>query len=66
MRSTDNADGEGSDYNTFSLSTAQFNNGTTIPNGTYRFLMRALHITGDPTNENDYEAWLSMPFTVSQ
>ncbi|KAK8864273.1 hypothetical protein IAR55_001519 [Kwoniella newhampshirensis] len=65
-RSTDNADGEGGDYNQFELSTAAFANGTTIPNGTYKFLMRALHITGDRASEADYEAWVSAPFTVSQ
>ncbi|OCF36719.1 peptidase [Kwoniella heveanensis BCC8398] len=65
-RSTDNADGQGGDYSTFALEQAKFANGTVIPNGTYKFLMRALHITGDRTKEADYEAWVSKPFTVSQ
>ncbi|WRT66229.1 uncharacterized protein IL334_003182 [Kwoniella shivajii] len=65
-RSTDGVDGNGGTYSTFALETATFTNGTTIPNGTYRFLMRALHITGDKSNEADYEAWLSAPFTVAQ
>ncbi|ORY32563.1 putative peptidase [Naematelia encephala] len=65
-RSTDNADGEGGDYSTFSLETPVFSNGTAIPNGTYRFLIRALKITGDMTKESDYEAWLSQPITVAQ
>ncbi|OXG36623.1 peptidase [Cryptococcus neoformans Ze90-1] len=65
-RSTDNADGQGGDYSTFNLSTATFSNGTSIPNGDYQFLMRALHITGDKTKESDYESWVSQPFTIAQ
>jgi len=42
-----------------SLQNRQFANGTTISNGSYRLLIRALRITGDPTNESDYESWLS-------
>ncbi|WWD17430.1 hypothetical protein CI109_101871 [Kwoniella shandongensis] len=65
-RNTDNADGAGTDYSQFELSAATFANGTAIPNGTYKFLMRTLHITGDRTNEADYEAWVSAPFTVAK
>ncbi|EIW70787.1 hypothetical protein TREMEDRAFT_68225 [Tremella mesenterica DSM 1558] len=65
-RNTDNADGSGNDYGTVALNPPVFLNGTTIPNGTYRFLMRALHVTGDPETEEDYESWLSQPFTVAQ
>jgi hypothetical protein len=36
-----------------------FLNGTVVPNGQYRMLIRALKITGDPTNESDYEAFLT-------
>ncbi|KAL0956650.1 hypothetical protein HGRIS_002782 [Hohenbuehelia grisea] len=36
-----------------------FANGTAIANGLYRFLFRALKVTGNPTNEADYESWLS-------
>jgi hypothetical protein len=36
-----------------------FANGTVIPNGSYKILLRALKVTGDPTNEADYESWLS-------
>ncbi|KAJ6594234.1 subtilisin-like protease [Mycena capillaripes] len=36
-----------------------FANGTIIPNGSYKVLLRSLRITGDPTNEADYESWLS-------
>ncbi|KAF9547696.1 subtilisin-like protease [Agrocybe pediades] len=49
--------GEGS--NSFVLETPTFANGTTIPNGSYRVLIRALRVTGDPKNEADYESWLS-------
>ncbi|WVR07169.1 hypothetical protein IAU60_004210 [Kwoniella sp. DSM 27419] len=65
-RNTDNVDGAGGDYSTFALEQAKFANGTAIANGTYKFLMRALHITGDRTKEADYEAWVSKPFTVAQ
>nr|XP_018263216.1 peptidase [Kwoniella dejecticola CBS 10117]OBR85374.1 peptidase [Kwoniella dejecticola CBS 10117] len=66
-RSTDNVDGQGNDHSTFALESGpRFANGTTIPNGTYKFLMRALHITGDRTKESDYEAWVSAPFTIAQ
>lgn len=46
-------------YNTKNFSMAQFANKTTIPNGQYRILMRALRITGNPKSEGDYESWLS-------
>ncbi|KAJ7282906.1 subtilisin-like protease [Mycena rebaudengoi] len=36
-----------------------FANGTTIPNGSYKILLRSLRVTGDPTNEADYDSWLS-------
>jgi hypothetical protein len=36
-----------------------FANGTRIPNGSYRFLVRALRVTGNPTRQEDYESWLS-------
>ncbi|OBZ70623.1 Minor extracellular protease vpr [Grifola frondosa] len=50
---------DGSSFNKLSLSSAAFANGTAIPNGYYRFLVRALKVTGDPTNEADFESWLS-------
>ncbi|KAG9004637.1 hypothetical protein FRB90_010803 [Tulasnella sp. 427] len=34
-------------------------NGTSIPPGNYRLLLRALKITGNPKTEADYDAWLS-------
>ncbi|KAF8634300.1 hypothetical protein AX17_004252 [Amanita inopinata Kibby_2008] len=46
-------------YNVLTLNTPTFANGTTIPNGTYRLLLRALRVTGDPTRQEDYESWLS-------
>ena len=64
-RDTDNADGAGLVTNSFALSAPTYSNGTTIPNGTYRFLLRTLKITGDYTKESDYEAWLSKPFVVA-
>ncbi|KAJ7045889.1 subtilisin-like protease, partial [Mycena alexandri] len=39
--------------------TNTFANGTIVPNGSYRILLRSLRVTGDPTNEADYESWLS-------
>jgi len=44
---------------TFGLNNATFANGTNIPDGRYRILMRALKIAGDIEEESDYEAWLS-------
>ncbi|KAI0744031.1 subtilisin-like protease [Daedaleopsis nitida] len=45
-------------FNELSISN-KFANGTAIPNGSYRILLRALKVTGDPTKEEDYESWLS-------
>ncbi|KAJ6498971.1 pyrolysin [Mycena sanguinolenta] len=50
--------------NTFLLSNT-FANGTGIPNGSYKVLLRSLSVTGDPMNEADYESWLSPVFGVS-
>ncbi|KAJ7263763.1 subtilisin-like protease [Mycena rebaudengoi] len=36
-----------------------FANGSAIPVGSYKILLRALRVTGNPTNEADYESWLS-------
>ncbi|KAI0319168.1 pyrolysin [Amylostereum chailletii] len=46
-------------YVTLAFNSAQFANGTAIPDGSYRFLVRALKVTGDITKEADYESWLS-------
>ncbi|WWC89471.1 uncharacterized protein L201_004395 [Kwoniella dendrophila CBS 6074] len=64
-RSTDNIDGAGEDHLTFALKSNKFSNGTIIPNGTYKFLLRTLHITGDRSKQSDYESWVSAPFTIS-
>ncbi|KAK0462602.1 subtilisin-like protease [Desarmillaria tabescens] len=46
-------------YNTIAMRSPVFANGTAIPNGSYKFLLRALKVTGDPTKEEDFESWLS-------
>ena len=50
---------DGSGFNLFTLDPPIFANGTTIPNGQYRVLLRALKVTGNPDNEADFESWLS-------
>jgi len=40
-------------------------NGSYAANGQYKMLLRALKMTGDPSNEADYEAWLSPIFGVN-
>ena len=64
-RNTANEDGLGGAYETLALATPTFSNGTTIPKGSYRFLLRALKNTGTPTKQEDYESWLSQPFVVA-
>ncbi|KAF7317797.1 Minor extracellular protease vpr [Mycena kentingensis (nom. inval.)] len=44
--------------------TDTFANGAAIPTGAYKVLLRALRVTGDHTNENDYESWLSPVISV--
>jgi hypothetical protein len=41
-------------------------NGTAAANGSYKILVRALRITGNPTDEKDYESWLSSEFTIKR
>lgn len=48
------------------FSTAQFANGSTIPNGSYKILLRALKVSGNPANEDDYEVFLSPTIGVQQ
>ncbi|KAK1222039.1 hypothetical protein PQX77_015138 [Marasmius sp. AFHP31] len=36
-----------------------FANDTKVPDGRYKYLLRALRVTGDPLNEDDYDKWLS-------
>ncbi|KAI0063549.1 pyrolysin [Artomyces pyxidatus] len=54
------------DYSTIGFA-PEFANGTDIPNGSYRILIRALKVTGDPSLEADFESWLSpiVGFNVS-
>ncbi|KAF8524711.1 pyrolysin [Hysterangium stoloniferum] len=51
-------------FNRFAL-TARFFNNTLIPDGQYRVLVRALKITGNPSNEADFETFLSPIIGVS-
>ncbi|KAG5639025.1 hypothetical protein H0H81_007638 [Sphagnurus paluster] len=51
-------EGQDTGYGTFAI-TPTFANGTGIPNGQYRVLVRTLRVTGDHTKEEDYDAWLS-------
>ncbi|CAE6446882.1 unnamed protein product [Rhizoctonia solani] len=44
----------------------QFANGTAIPNGSYRIMVRALKITGNPQFEGDYEMWTSPELQVKR
>ena len=50
---------DGTGFNTFEFDTPTFANGTTIPNGLYKLLLRVLKVTGNPNNEADFESWLS-------
>ncbi|EJD38527.1 subtilisin-like protein [Auricularia subglabra TFB-10046 SS5] len=43
----------------FESSVRAFANGTAIPVGRYRVLVRALRVSGDVNRQEDYEAWLS-------
>ncbi|KAG8724913.1 hypothetical protein FRC09_012078 [Ceratobasidium sp. 395] len=48
------------------LSVTKFANGTAIPNGSYKILLRALKITGDPKKEEDYEVWTSPEIIIKR
>ncbi|KAG9050739.1 hypothetical protein FS837_002683 [Tulasnella sp. UAMH 9824] len=50
---------EANGYDYFALYNPTFSDGTTIPNGRYNILLRALKITGDPEKNSDYDSWLS-------
>ncbi|CAE6418377.1 unnamed protein product [Rhizoctonia solani] len=43
-----------------------FANGTDIPDGSYKILVRALKITGDAKAEEDYEVWTSPTIEVKR
>lgn len=51
--------------NIVALNSPTFSNGTVIPDGSYRILLRALRVTGNPDNEEDYESWISPIVGVS-
>jgi len=57
-RNSDATDAADNGFSTFALQPT-FANGTTIPNGSFKVLLRVLKMTGDPTNEADFESWLS-------
>lgn len=42
---------------------ATFANGSAIPDGVYRVLVRALRVTGDRAREEDFERWVSPVFS---
>ncbi|EAU90898.2 peptidase [Coprinopsis cinerea okayama7 len=46
-------------YNALAWVQPKFANGTRVPPGDYRLLLRALKVTGDPSKDEDYESWLS-------
>ncbi|KAH7339260.1 peptidase S8/S53 domain-containing protein [Rhizoctonia solani] len=49
-----------------SLQVTAFANGTAIPDGSYKILVRALKITGNPKKEEDYEVWTSPTVVVKR
>ncbi|KAI0786595.1 subtilisin-like protease [Abortiporus biennis] len=64
-RNADAATAADNGWNTVTLD-GTFADGTSIPNGDYKILVRALKVTGNPANENDFESWLSPAFTVAR
>ena len=46
-------------FNVLSINEPVFANGTEIPNGLYKILLRVLKVTGDIESNDDYESWLS-------
>ena len=38
--------------------------GTTLQNGMYKLLLKALRVSGNPENEEDWESWLSPVFGI--
>lgn len=41
-----------------------FANGTAVPLGEYRVLLRALRLTGNPADERDYDVYVSQPVGI--
>ncbi|KAF8149470.1 pyrolysin [Crassisporium funariophilum] len=58
-RNNEDTSDTGNGFSTLALTDPAFANGTVIPNGSYRILIRGLRVTGDPTKEEDYDSWLS-------
>ncbi|CAE6463384.1 unnamed protein product [Rhizoctonia solani] len=55
------------DSNAYSaVQVTAFANGTEIPDGSYKILVRALKITGNPTREEDFEVWTSSEVVVKR
>ena len=48
--------------NTFALQRPAFANDTAIANGSYKFFMKALRVTGNRSDESAYDTWLSPQF----
>ncbi|CAE7226259.1 unnamed protein product [Rhizoctonia solani] len=48
------------------LQVTAFANGTAIPDGSYKILVRALKITGNPKKQEDYEVWTSPTIVVKR
>ncbi|TFK67380.1 subtilisin-like protease [Pluteus cervinus] len=46
-------------YSTISFETNTFSNGTRIPNGNYRLLVRACRVSLDPSKAESYDSWYS-------
>ncbi|KAJ2929710.1 hypothetical protein H1R20_g7388, partial [Candolleomyces eurysporus] len=63
-RNNENPDDNG--FNTIAFDSPKFANGSTIANGAYRFLFRALKVTGDRRKQEDYETWLSPIVGIQQ
>lgn len=63
QRNTGTIYDQGSTINSFAF-TGTFTNGTSVPYGSYKFLVRALRITGNPTKQADYDSWVSPVFNL--
>ncbi|KAG8953405.1 hypothetical protein FRC04_002247 [Tulasnella sp. 424] len=63
-----NSDGDAQNngYNAIEINPPKFANGTAIPNGSYKLLIRALKITGDPKSQADYDSWMSPVLTFAK
>ncbi|KAG8929169.1 hypothetical protein FRC01_004741 [Tulasnella sp. 417] len=63
-----NSDGDAKNngYNSIEINPPTFANGTAIPNGSYKLLIRALKITGDSKSQADYDSWMSPVITIAK